>query len=230
MIPANPSDYTHQLQQLMQQVGVSSFKALSQKANVSEWQVRQLRQGQAAQMRAEALIKLSQTLQVSLSELIATFSQVTLKADGAGVQPTSDQPSLNAEIAALKLEYERSQAQLAQQREVLWQEFQQATLQAIESWLTFWPSAAHAAKQPDSKVTVETLIRLANPLTELLQQWGVEAIAEVGKELPYDPTQHQLMDGTAQPGDLVRVRYTGYYQGEKLLYRAKVSPLGLKKP
>jgi molecular chaperone GrpE (heat shock protein) len=230
MTPKDSSDYTHQLQQLMQQVGVSSFKALSQKANVSEWQVRQLRQGQAAQMRAEALIKLSQALKISLPELITTFSQVTLKTDIENAQPTLSQATANAEIAALRLEYERSQAQLAQQREMLWQEFQQVTLRAIESWLTFWPSAAHAAKQPDSKVTVETLIRLVNPLTELLQQWSVEAIAEVGKELPYDPTQHQLIEGTAQLGELVRVRYTGYRQGEKLLYRAKVSPVASNKP
>lgn len=230
MTPANPSDYTHQLQQLMQQVGVSSFKALSQKAHVSEWQVRQLRQGQAAQMRAEALIKVSQALQISLPELLTTFSQVSLEPTVSLVPSSGDQSTLEAELVAVKLEYERSQAQLTQQREALWQEFQQATLQAIESWLTFWPSAAYAAKQPNSKVTVETLIRLANPLTELLQRWGVEAIAEVGKELPYDPTQHQLIDGTAQPGDIVRVRYTGYRQGEKLLYRAKVSPVAPNKP
>jgi hypothetical protein len=36
---------------------------------------------------------------------------------------------------------------------------------------------------------------------------------------------HQLLEGTAQPGDLVKVRYTGYRQGDKLLYRVKVSPV-----
>ncbi len=208
----------------MQQVGVSSFKSLSETASVSEWQVRQLRQGQAAQMRAEALIKLSQVLQISLPELITTFSQVTLKTDVADVQTTLDQTTANAEIAALKLEYERSQAQLAQQREVLWQEFQQTTLQTIESWLLQWPTAAYAAQQNPQAPAVR-LLPLLRPIEALLQQWGIEAIAEVGTELPYDPTQHQLMEGIAQPGDRMRVRYTGYRQGEKLLYRAKVSPL-----
>jgi hypothetical protein len=33
------------------------------------------------------------------------------------------------------------------------------------------------------------------------------------------------MEGNAQPGDFVKVRYVGYRQGEKLLHRAKVSPL-----
>ncbi len=49
--------------------------------------------------------------------------------------------------------------------------------------------------------------------------------AIVGTELPYDSRQHQLMGGTANPGDLVRVRYAGYKQGDRLLYRAKVSPV-----
>jgi molecular chaperone GrpE (heat shock protein) len=70
------------------------------------------------------------------------------------------------------------------------------------------------------------LLPLVRPVEQLLQQWGVEAIASVGSELAYDPHLHQLMEGTAQPGELVRVRYTGYRIGEKLLYRAKVSPIG----
>ncbi|EDX76427.1 hypothetical protein MC7420_4683 [Coleofasciculus chthonoplastes PCC 7420] len=62
-------------------------------------------------------------------------------------------------------------------------------------------------------------------MEQLLQQWGIEAIASVGDELTYDPQWHQLMSGTVQPGELVRVRYVGYRQGDKLLYRAKVSPV-----
>ena len=51
------------------------------------------------------------------------------------------------------------------------------------------------------------------------------AIATVDEELAYDPQDHQLMKGTAQPGELVKVRYVGYKQGDKLLYKAKVSPV-----
>jgi DNA-binding Xre family transcriptional regulator len=201
---------------MMQRVGISSFKGLSRKAGVSEWQVRQLRQGHIDQMRVNSLRKIAQALEVSLADLLNTFTTEA---------PTANAVTPTAELAALKLEYQRSQTQLAEQRDQLWQEFQQTTLQAIESWLTFWPAAAHAAQQPDTKVTIATLLRLAQPFDQLLQQWGVEPTAAVNAELPYDPTQHQLMDGTAQPGDRVRVRYPGYCQGEKLLYRAKVSPV-----
>ncbi len=53
----------------------------------------------------------------------------------------------------------------------------------------------------------------------------MELIAPVGAEIPYNPQQHELLEGTAEPGEPVKVRYTGYRQGDKLLYRAKVSPL-----
>ncbi len=208
-------DFTHQLQQLMQQVGVSSFKALSRKAGVSERQVRRLRQGQVGQLRVEILLKLSQALQVSVSELLTTFSSVSTPAVSQS----------DGGEAALRQEYQRLQQQLEQQREILMQEFQQSSLQVLEPWLVQWPTAAYAAQQ-NQQLPAVRLLPLVRPVEQLLQEWGVEAIASVGSELPYDPQWHQLMEGTTQPGELVRVRYIGYRVGEKLLYRAKVSPIG----
>ena len=69
---------------------------------------------------------------------------------------------------------------------------------------------------------------LVEPLTELLDQWNVKAIASVGAELAYDPQYHQLIKGTAEVGELVKVRYVGYKQEDKLLHKAKVSPVSLK--
>jgi molecular chaperone GrpE (heat shock protein) len=69
------------------------------------------------------------------------------------------------------------------------------------------------------------LLPLVRPIEQLLQKWEVEEIAPVGAEVAYDPQLHQLLEGTAQPGEKVKVRYTGYHQGDKLLYRAKVSPI-----
>jgi molecular chaperone GrpE (heat shock protein) len=69
------------------------------------------------------------------------------------------------------------------------------------------------------------LLPLVRPVQQLLSQWGVEAIASVGAEIPYDPQFHQLIAGTAQPGETVKVRNLGYRQGEKLLHRVKVSAI-----
>lgn len=218
MIQSESQDYTHSLQQLMQRVGVSSYKALSKKAAVSERQIRKLRRGEIEQMRVDVLLKLARALQISLSELVATFSTTDNKVEPA-VSSEESQPA----IARLKKEYERLQAQLARQRQELWQEFQLASLQAIESWLLQWPTAAQKAKENPELGAVK-LLPLVKPIEQLLQQWGVEAIASVGTEVEYDPQLHQLLSGETRFGEKVKVRYAGYRQGDKLLYRAKVSP------
>ncbi len=221
MTQVSQPDFTHQLQDLMQRVGISSYKVLSKTAGVSERQLLRLRRGELQQQRVDVLLKLSQVLQVSLSELVATFSQVEL---GAGKATPPEE--LQQAVTDLKQEYQRLQAQLANQRQELCQEFQQASLQVIESWLLQWPTAAHKARENPQLAAVK-LLPLVRPIQQLLQQWGVEAIAPVGAGIPYDPQLHQLLEGTAQPGEIVKVRYTGYRQGEKLLYRAKVSPISL---
>lgn len=192
------SDFTEPLRSHLQAINIPSFQALSRAANVSKWQVNQLRQGKAKQMRVEVLLRLSHALQMPLTELIQTFSH------DAALPPAASPQSASSE-----------QTQQA---------FQLATLQVLESLLIQLPTVRHSLeKKPELPAT--RLLPLLRPLDDLLDAWGITAIAPVGAEMPYDPTQHQLMDGSAQPGDLVRVRYTGYVQGDCLLYRAKVSPL-----
>lgn len=211
-------NFTHTLQNLMQRVGFSSFRALSLTAGVSERQLLRLRRGEVQQMRVDVLIKLSEVLQITLSELVETFSQIKLVKE-----KVPQNPELLQQITDLKTEYERSLGQLEQQRELLLQEFQQTSLQLLESLLLQFPTAAHKAIENPQLAAVKILPLVEKPLQKLLQQWQVEAIAPVGAELSYDPQIHQLMEGTAQTGDKVKVRYTGYRQGDKLLYRAKVS-------
>ncbi|MEQ9358264.1 helix-turn-helix domain-containing protein [Coleofasciculus chthonoplastes] len=219
-------NYTQQLQYLMHQVDVSSFRQLSRVSGVSERQMKRLRQGQVSQMRVETLLKLSQVLQISVDQLLTLFSPESI----SPMTPSRDRTSFTPEIPApesldnLKQEYQRLQQQFAEQREILLQEFQQSSVQVLESWLLQWPTAAYAVTQ-NNQLPAIRLLPLIKPVEQLLQQWGIEAIASVGDELTYDPQWHQLMSGTVQPGELVRVRYVGYRQGDKLLYRAKVSPV-----
>ncbi len=213
-------DFTQNLQNLMQRVGISSFKALSRAAGVSERQILRLRQGKLEQMRIDVLLKLSPVLQMPLSELITNFSSVELLQN-----PAAANQELLQEIANLKIEYDRLQLELEQQREILLQELQQSTLQMLEPLLLQWPTAAKKAQEDPEFAAVKIVPLVQKPLEKLLQGWGVEAIAFVGAEVPYDPQLHQLMQGNAQPGEIVKIRYTGYLQDDKLLYRAKVSPV-----
>ncbi|MEG3867596.1 MULTISPECIES: helix-turn-helix domain-containing protein [unclassified Microcoleus] len=208
---ANIPDYALQLQRLMEQAGLSSDRELSKKAGVSEIQLSRLRRGLALQTRADILLKISQALQISLTELLATLTPNYVELEQA--PPT-----------ALEQEYQRLQASIEQQRESLMQEFQLSSLQILESWMLQWPTAASKA-QENHNLRAQKLLPLLRPVEQLLEHWGVESIAPVGAEIPYNPQQHQLMEGTAEPGEPVTVRYTGYRQGEKLLYRAKVSPV-----
>ncbi|WP_414755391.1 nucleotide exchange factor GrpE [Anabaena sp. CCY 9910] len=208
------SDFTQKLQNLMQQVNISSFKALSRQADVSEYQVLRLRQGKLEKMRLDTLLKLSKALQIPLSELLATFLESSIE---------YQVPPYSQEIADLKKEYERSQLQLEQQREILQQQFQQSSLQLLEPLLLQWPTAAQKARENPELAAVKIVSLVEKPLEKLLQAWGIEAIAPVGSEIPYNPQLHQLKAGTAQPGETVKVTHIGYLQGEKLLYRATVS-------
>ena len=200
--------YPQRLRSLLKQAHIPSLKALSRAAEVSEWQVQRLSKGQAAKMRVESLHKLAQALRVSTVELVAEFSELAI------ITPTDSN---------LQQEYQRLHIQLQQQQEILQQEFQNTSLQILESWLIQYPTAAYAAQQND--VPASRLLPLMRPVEQLIKAWGLEAIAPVGTEIPYDPQIHQLMEGHAEVGDRVKVRYTGYRQGEKLLYRAKVSPV-----
>jgi molecular chaperone GrpE (heat shock protein) len=127
-------------------------------------------------------------------------------------------------LAELRQEYDRLQTQLTQQKQELWQEFQQSSLQILESLLLQLPTAAYAAQQNPQAPAVK-LLPLLRPIDRLLQEWGIEQIAPVGAEIAYDPQQQQLMEGTAAVGDRVRVTHTGYRQGDRLLYRLKVKPI-----
>ena len=87
-----------------------------------------------------------------------------------------------------------------------------------------WSAAAYAAQQ-NPQLTAVKLLPLMRPIEQLIQQWGITAIGTVGSEIPYDPQFHQLMSGKAEPGELVKVRYVGYQQPDRLLHRVKVSPV-----
>jgi molecular chaperone GrpE (heat shock protein) len=215
-------DFTPQLQDLIQKVGIVSLKALIRAAGVSERQILRLRRGEVKQMRVDVLLKLSSVLQVSLNELVNKFSEQTITELDTSTIKTSE-PELLTHIADLEREYSIKHQQQSQQREILQHEFQQVSLQLLESLLVQFPTAAHKARENPQLPAVNILPLVQKPLERLLENWGINAIASVGDEIPYDPQFHQLMEGTVQIGEIVKVRYIGYRQGEKLLYRAKVS-------
>ncbi len=208
------------LRNLMQQVNVSSLEELSSIAGVSRLQLIRIQRGLILNLSVRTISKVAKALQISVDKLIETFVSPT----ETDVKSPQHQPMEDPKVASLKQEYQRLRAAMAQQRESLTEEFQQASIQTIESWLLQWPTAI-AAVRKNPQLPAVRLLTLVKPVEQLMHNWQLEATARVGERLAYDPQYHQLMKGTAEPGEIVEVRYIGYKQEGKLLYKAKVSPI-----
>ena len=202
------ADRTEILRQLMKLVGISSFQALSDRTGVSRRAIDRLRKGNAATLRYADLAKLAEALQIELNEFIPKFIP----------------ESSSSAIADLQKEYKCLQQKLENQKQELRSQFERETIQQLESLLLQLPSAAHAA-QNNPNMLAKNILPLLRPIDALLQKWGISVIGSVGAEVSYDPQKHQLMEGSSKIDDweLAIVRYVGYMQGEKLLYRARVS-------
>lgn len=215
---------SHLLRQLMTQAGISSYRALAQKAGISQWQVMQVRRGNLGQMRLAPLQALSQALQLPLADFIAQFSSTAETAQPLRHQTLETDTSARQDsqrLQVLEQEYARLQSQIARQRGELNAQFRRESLQKLESWLTYWPSATHAVEQQQTQIAPENLIRLVRPVEQLMRDWGVRPIGQVGEVVAFDPQQHQLVQGNAQPQASVRVKAVGYWLDDKLLFRAK---------
>ena len=206
-------DRTATLRQLMKLAGISSFQILSDRTGVSRRAIDTLRKGNAATLRYADLAKIAEVLQIELTELIATC--ITL---------SSNHESPNSEISSLREEYQHLQNQLAHQKQDLRSQFEREVIQQLESLILQLPSAAYAA-QTNPNMLAKNILPLLRPIDALIQKWGITAIGVVGAQVAYDAQKHEVMDGSEQieEGDLAIVRYVGYMQNEKLLYRARVS-------
>jgi DNA-binding Xre family transcriptional regulator len=207
--PLMNEDYTSKLQALMHKVGIKSFRKLSELTGTSDRTIRKLRSGEFNPLRWQTLVKISSILQISVTELLDTF----------GAQSSSNDQQ---QLELLQQEYQHLQQQLQQQGATLQTEFQYQSLQTLESLLTYLPAAKYAAtNQPDFPAS--KIFPLLQSINQLLAQWHVTVIGEIGTQIAYDPHCHQLIEGTANPGEPVTVRYCGYRQCDKLIFRSKVS-------
>ncbi|MEL6580496.1 MAG: helix-turn-helix domain-containing protein [Cyanobacteria bacterium J06621_12] len=207
------------LQNLMQQANITDINELSQVAKVARLQLIRIQQGLILNISAGAISKIAQALNISVDKLLQVFGEQHQTEDQP-ISSTSDRGALSA----CRQEYQKLEQKMEQLQETLTIEFQQDSLAIIESWLLQWPTAATAVRQ-NPQLPAARLLSLVEPVEELIKHWNVSTIATVGEELAFDPQNHQLMKGIAQPGERVKVRYVGYKQGNRLLHKAKVSPV-----
>lgn len=224
------NQYSHEtnqqlLQNLMDRVQIADINELSRVAGVSRLQVIRIQRGLILNLSAGAIAKIAQALNISVDRLLAIFTGASTRPSDIKTELTTS--NTNEALAACRQEYQQLQQELLQQRELLATEFQQSSLTTIESWLLQWPTAV-AAVNKNPQLPATRLLPLVEPVEQLLQAWQVTAIGIVGEQTAYDPQYHQLIKGTAQPDEIVEVRYVGYKQRDRLLYKAKVSPVGIR--
>jgi transcriptional regulator with XRE-family HTH domain len=201
-------DQTSQLRELMQKVGINSFKELARSTGISAHTINKLRSGNIDSIRWESIVKISHTFQISIDQFTSIFGDCDLRSSDRSVE-------------TLQQEYQQLQQQFQQQRQILQSEFQFQSLQTLESFLTYFPTAKQAAiNNPDFPAS--KLFPLIGSIDRLIQSWGVTVIGAVGEKVNYDPRWHHLVEGTANLDQLVTVRYVGYRQSERLIFRAKV--------
>jgi molecular chaperone GrpE (heat shock protein) len=210
--------HRQQLQQLMTRIGCKSLEELSKLSGLSSWQLQRVCHGLIAKLSSESLVKLANALQLPVSELLAHFQLVTITPQDR-----------STELKILEQEYQNLQQKFESQPQELAAEFQRQSIEAIESWLIQWPTAEAVARKNPELAAVK-IVSLVKPIMQLLQRWGVESIHSVGDHVGYDPQIHQLIEGQAEVGTPVLVRYVGYRHREKLLYRAKVSLIKVEIP
>ena len=208
------------LKDLMRQVNIADIYELSRVAGVARLPIIRIQRGLILNVSLGSVARIAKALKISVDSLIETFSEHHTAIDK--VESESAMSDEHDALAACKQEYQKLQQEMLQQQEFLEAEFQKSSLETIESWLLQWPTAAMAVtKNPN--LPASRLLDLVKPIEQLLKDWNLETIATVGEKVTYDPQYHQLIKGIAEPGDMVEVRYVGYKQENKLLYKAKVS-------
>jgi DNA-binding Xre family transcriptional regulator len=222
----NQGDFTSELRNLMHQVSINSFKSLYRSTGTSAHTIDKLRSGEINTLQLQTLAKISSALKITVTQLIETFGDRSIlgtedrfsredAVPNGGLTPT---PA----VEILQQEYQHLHQQFAQQKDTLQAEFQYQSLQTLESFLTYFPAAKYAA-QNNPDFPASKILPLLGSIDRLIQQWGVTIIGEIGSKIAYDPRWHQLIEGTVNPAELVTVRYVGYRQDDKLIFRAKVS-------
>ena len=190
------------LQPLMNQAGLPTWAALSRASGVSAKQLRRVRQGQLAQLRMATLFQIAAALQMKPSELLAELN------GDRDLDPSPEHPVNRSVDWPTESSYDP-------------EPLHRESLDRLESWLRYWPVAA-ATVAAGANVKPNALVKLVKPVEQLIESWGVEAIAAIGDRLPYNPQWHQLTAGTLEPGTPVTVISPGYRYRGKLLFRAEV--------
>ena len=125
-------------------------------------------------------------------------------------------------IAQLEFKNKRLNNKIEQLPKVLQGNWQKESIDLLQELLISYPTAKLMVELKHN-LPPKNILALLKPLELLLEQWGVETIGQPWKKVPYNPNIHECGEENISQGELVYIRWVGYYQGDKVLLPAKVS-------
>ncbi|MEO0853010.1 MAG: helix-turn-helix transcriptional regulator [Cyanobacteria bacterium J06648_11] len=200
MSDSAPTHRDRVLQTWRDEAGFTSWAAFSRATGLSRYRISAFRQARLERLPTSALLVACQGLNRSVSDYLNAIEPDAIAPIHKRVPEASaaDRDSI--------------------QNEARWQ---RQTLDRLEPLLRQYPTAQYAAERSD--LLARNVLALLHPLERLLDEWQLEYIGRVGDVIPYDPTRHQMLsDGAIAPGDLVEVRYVGYFYRNAVWLKAQV--------
>jgi molecular chaperone GrpE (heat shock protein)/DNA-binding Xre family transcriptional regulator len=201
------------LRERMNQLDILNWQDLAEKAGLTRFGVRLVRQGDVGKLTLDQLRRLATVLNLNFQEFDRTLSALPLPPK-ITTNPT--------EIEELKQQCLRLRDELEQQKTQLTDDFRRATFEQLQTLLTSYPAARKMA-EAKPEMPAKNLSALFTPLENLLSTWGFETIGSAWEQVTYNPQLHQPDVEDITEGDLVYVRFVGYRYGERILVPAKVS-------
>lgn len=209
------------LRERMNQLNIVDWQDLGDKAGLSRFGVRLVRQGDVGKLTLDQLRRLATVLNLNFQEFDRTLSAL----------PTSATITSNpSEIEELRQQCFRLRDELQQQKTQLTVDFRHATFEKLRTLLTSYPAARKMAEAKPN-MSAKNLSALFTPLENLLSSWDFETIGSAWEQVTYNPQLHQPDLEDIKEGELVYIRFVGYRDGEQILAPAKVSrtlPAGIK--
>jgi len=209
------------LRKRMNQLQILDWQDLGEKAGLSRYAVRLVRQGDVGHLTLDQLRRLATLLNLNFQEFDRTLSALPISAT-ITTNPT--------EIEELRQQCFRLREELQQQKTQLTADFRRATFEQLQTLLTNYPAARKMAEaKPD--MPAKNLSALFTPLENLLSTWDFQTIGSAWEQTAYNPQWHQPDVEDITEGELVYIRFVGYREGERILTPAKVSrtlPGGIK--
>jgi transcriptional regulator with XRE-family HTH domain len=189
----------------MNQAEIRDYLEFSRKSRVSELQFYRLENNLLDNIPLGVLKKIAKALNISVTTLIDHLSSsFDLFNHNSQENLTINNQDLTSNLIA---------------------EYQQETISILESLLLQLPTVIHVVNN-NPRLPASRILPLLQPLNQLLSTWEIEPIGKVGDMVDYNPQEHELIENNGLSLDeikRVKIRYVGYRQKDKLLYRAKVS-------